>query len=335
MNGPRPKVAIIGTGGSISAMARHSLDLLDYIDYARILEVDELLARFPEATAGYEIVPVRFRAINSVAMTTSDWLDLDRKISDVVGADPSIAGVVVTHGTATLEETAYFLHLVSKVDRPIVLVGAQRPPNGLSTDAAINLVNAIRVAASPSARNVGVLVVFNDEIQSAREVTKSANFRLHAFRTPELGALGFVDPDGSVTMYRRPARRHAPATEFDVSGLDGLPRVDIVYAHAGADAVIIDALIRSGSKGIVLAGLPPGRPTMDQRTAMIAARRSGITVVQSSRAGAGRVIASTRDIEDGIVAADNLNPQKARILTMLSLTVTNEPSRLQRLFGEY
>jgi L-asparaginase len=335
MNGSRPKVAVIGTGGSISAMARHSLDLLDYIDYAHILEVDELLARFPEASAACEVVPVRFRAINSVAMTTSDWLDLNRKIGEVVSADPSISGVVVTHGTATMEETAYFLHLASTVDRPIVLVGAQRPPNGLSTDAGINLVNAIRVAASPAARGLGVLVVLNDEIQSAREVSKSANFRLQAFRTPELGVLGFVDPDGSVTIYRKPTRRHAPETGFDVSRLDTLPRVDIVYAHAGADAVVLDALVRSGSKGIVLAGLPPGRPTFDQRTAMVAARRAGIAVVQSSRAGAGRVIASARDLADGIVAADNLNPQKARVLTMLALTVTNEPARLQQIFNEY
>ena len=335
MNGPRTRIAVIGTGGSISAIARHSLDLLEYIDHARILEVDELLAKFPEAVAGFDVVPIRFRAINSVAMTAADWLALDRKIRDVATDDPSIAGVVVTHGTATLEETAYFLHLVSKIDRPIVLVGAQRPPNGLSTDAALNLVNAIRVAASPSARGAGVLVVLNDEIQSAREVSKSSNFRLQAFRTPELGALGFVDPDGSVMIYRKATRKHAPDTEFDVSRLDALPRVDIVYSYAGADGSVIEALVRAGSKGIVLAGLPPGRPTLDQRTALVMARDAGLAVVQSSRAGEGRVIASTRDIEAGIVAADNLNPQKARILTMLALTVTNDPSRLQQIFGEY
>jgi L-asparaginase len=329
------KVAVIGTGGSISALGRHSLDLFEYIDHARILEIDELLARIPEATNDFSIVPIRFRTINSVAMTPSDWLELSRKIREVVSADPSISGIVITHGTAILEETAYFLHLVTKVDRPIVVVGAQRPPNGLSSDAGLNLVNAIRVAAAPSARGLGVLVVLNDEIQSAREVSKSSNFRLHAFRTPDVGILGVADPDGSVTIYRTPTRRHAPNTEFDVSRLEALPRVDIVYSYAGADGLPIDLLVNSGAKGIVLAGLPPGRPTLAQRAAMVTARRKGIAIVQSSRAAGGRAIASTQDVRDGIVAADNLSPQKARILTMLALTLTDEPQQLQRMFAEY
>ena len=329
------RVALIGTGGSISAIARHSLDLFEYIDFGRIVEVDELLQMFPEATSEFDVVPVRLQAIDSKAMTSSDWLELNRKISEVVKADPSLAGIVITHGTAVLEETAYFLHLTAKVDIPIVLVGSQRPPNGLSTDAGINLVNAIRVAASPAARGLGVLVVMNDEIHSARDVSKTSNYRLHAFRTAELGTLGHADPDGSVAIYRRPTRRHAPDTDFETSHQKSLPRVEIVYSHAEADGFIIESLVRAGAKGIVVAGLPPGRPTALQRSALVAASREGVLVVQSSRAGGGRVITSTEDLRDGLIAADTLNPQKARVLSMLALTVTTDRHAIQRMFADY
>jgi L-asparaginase len=329
------KIALVGTGGSISAVARHSLDLFEYIEAGRIVEVDELLTIFPEATSEFDVIPIRFRTINSRDMTSGDWLELNRKVSEVIAADPSISGIVITHGTMVLEETAYFLHLGAKIDVPIVLVGAQRPPNALSTDAGLNLVSAIRVAASPAARGLGVLVVTNDEIQSAREVSKTSNYLLHTFRTADFGILGYADPDGAVTIYRRSSRRHAPNTEFDTSRLTDLPRVDIVYSHANADGFIIDSLVRSGTKGIVVAGLPPGRPTASQRSALMAANQAGVLVVQSSRAGSGRVIASPRDVRDGLIAADTLNPQKARVLSMLALTVTTDRQAVQRMFDEY
>jgi L-asparaginase len=224
---------------------------------------------------------------------------------------------------------------VAKVDIPIVLVGAQRPPNGLSTDAGINLINAIRVAASPAARKLGVLVVMNDEIHCARDVSKNSSYRLHAFRTADFGMLGNADPDGAVTIYRTPVRRHAPNTEFDTLHLQSLPRVDIVYSHAEADSLIIDSLVRLGTKGIVVAGLPPGRPTLAQRSALVAASEKGVLVVQSSRAGSGRVIVSTQDVKDGLVAADSLNPQKARVLSMLALTVTTDRHAIQQMFADY
>jgi L-asparaginase len=166
-------------------------------------------------------------------------------------------------------------------------------------------------------------------------VSKTSNYLLHTFRTPDFGILGYADPGGAVTIYRRPSRRHAPDTEFDTSGLTSLPRVDIVYSHANADGFIIDALVRSGTKGIVVAGLPPGRPTASQRSALVAASQEGVLVVQSSRAGSGRVIASPQDARDGLIAADTLNPQKARILSMLALTVTADRHAIQRMFDDY
>jgi L-asparaginase len=234
-----------------------------------------------------------------------------------------------------LEETAYFLHLTVKVATPIVLVGAQRPPNGLGSDAGINLINALRVAGAPEARGLGVLVVMNDEVQSAREVAKTSNFRLQAFQTPNFGILGNVDPDGTVAIYRLPARRHAPNTEFDVRHLQQLPSVEIVYSYAGASARAIEAFVEDGVKGIVFAGMPPGRASAAQRVALIAAAKRGVLVVQCSRAGSGRVIQRSEDRDAGFVAADNLNPQKARVLAMLALCCTNDRAAITRMFIEY
>ena len=326
---------MIGTGGSISTVGRHSLDQHEYGHCGRTLEVDELLAMFPEVATAAEVRPVRFRALLSTAVGPADWLELNEQVHRVAAAEPPPAGIVITHGTATLEETAYFLNLTLKVELPVVLVGAQRPPNGLSTDAGLNLVNAVRVAASPAARGLGVLVLLNDEIQAAREVTKGATYRLETFRTPDLGMLGYADPDGTVAVYRAPTRRHAPDTEFDVRGRTDLPRVDVAYSYAGSDGTAVRAFVAAGARGIVSAGLPPGRTPPGETEALAEARRQGVLVVQSSRAGSGRVIEPRRLREQGIVAADNLNPQKARVLAMLALTLTDDPLAVQRMFDQY
>jgi L-asparaginase len=328
-------VAIIGTGGSISEVGHDALDLVEYSWSSRILDVDELVARFPELDAVAEVVPIRFRAISSHAITSGDWLELNRLLHEVAAARASVQGIVVTHGTATLEETAYFLNLTVKVDLPVVLVGSQRPPTALSSDAGLNLVNAVRVAAAPAARGRGVLVLLNDEIQAAREVTKTSNYRLEAFRSPDLGLLGYADADGAVVFYRSPARRHAPGTEFDARPLRDLPRVDIAYSYAFADGTVIRSLVAAGARAIVSAALPPGIVTPAEWDAFVEARRQGVVVVQSSRAGSGRVLAGSPLRELGLVMADNLNPQKARVLTMLALTVTDDPARIQRFFDEY
>ena len=331
----KPRVAFIGTGGSISTVGRHSLDLFEYGYFGRTLQVDELLSMFPEVRQVVEAVPIRFRNLLSTAVSPSDWLELVPLIHQTAAADPPPAGIVVTHGTATLEETAYFLSLTLKTSVPVVLVGAQRPPNGLSTDAGLNLVNAARVAASPASRGRGVLVLLNDEIQAAREVTKTSTYRLETFRSPDLGMLGYADPDGRVIYYRSPERRHAPDTEFEVANLQELPRVDIVYSYAGSDGAQVEALVERGARGLVSAGLPPGRLTPAELRALTEARRRGVLVVQSSRAGSGRVAYHTQHAELGFVAADNLNPQKARVLAMLALTRTDDPGEVQRIFETY
>jgi L-asparaginase len=330
-----PRIAVIGTGGSISTPARHELDMHEYGEHAEPLEIDELLDRFSRVLSGYVLLPVRFRAIDSVAMDPPTWLDLHRCITETAEADDSIVGIVVTHGTSTLEETAYFLHLTLQVRVPVVLVGSQRPPHALSSDAGINLLNALRVAAAPAARESGVLVVMNDEVHCARDVAKCANFSLQAFRTPDFGMLGSVEPDGHVAMYRRPTRRHAPGTEFDVSGLDELPAVEIIYSYAGASGRPVAALVDEGCRGIVFAGMPPGRASPAQSAELARAASNGVLIVQCSRAGAGRVIQRQGDRAMAFVGADNLNPQKARVLAMLALTRTADRDAIERMFREY
>ena len=329
------RVALVGTGGTISSIGRGSLDLWEYMDAGRKAEPDELLLRFPEVADAAEIVPVRFRALSSAAVAPVDWLALLGVVHDAVAREAPLDGLVVTHGTATLEETAYFLNLTVKVDATVVLVGSQRPATGLSSDAALNLVNAVRVAGAPEARGLGVLVLLNDEIQAAREVTKTSTLRLETFRSPDVGMLGYADPDGRIAIYRRPARRHAPGTEFDVRGRADLPRVDIAASYAGADGAAISAFVSAGASAIVSASLAPGVTTPAESEALREARRRGLLVVVSSRAGSGRVLPRTALREQGFVVADNLNPQKARVLAMLALTRTDDVHEVQRMFDEY
>jgi L-asparaginase len=330
----KPRVAVIGTGGTISGVGRHSLDLYEYMDYGRRQEVDELVGRFPEVGAAADVIPVRFRSISSSAVSPADWLALQAAVHEVVSREP-VDGVVITHGTATLEETAYFLNLTLKVDCPVVLVGSQRPSNALGTDAGMNLLNAVRVAGAPEATGLGVLVLLNDEIQAAREVTKASTYRLETFRSPDLGMLGYADPDGRVVIYRSPTRRQAPHTEFEVRGVTDLPRVDIAFSYAGADGVAVRAFVTAGARAIVSAGVAPGLATPAETEALLEARQAGVVVVQGSRAGSGRVLPRTALRERGFVAADNLTPQKARVLTMLALTVTGDVAQIQRMFDEY
>jgi L-asparaginase len=328
----QPRIAVIGTGGTIGTEGRNSLDLFEYMDFGQRIPIDQLLARFPEIAAVADTIPIPFRAVGSAAIGPNDWLELNEIIhTSAAEAD----GVVVTHGTATLEETAYFLNLTHKVDLPVVIVGAQRPSGGLSSDAGMNLLNAVRLAASPNARGLGVLVLLNDEIQAAREVTKTSTLRLETFRAHDLGMLGYVDADGRVETYRAPTRKHAPDTEFDVRGATALPRVEIAYSYAGSTGLAIEAFSRAGADGVVCASMAPGLVTPDEQRAQQLAREMGVVVVQSSRAGSGRVVQRTRLREAGIVAADNLNPQKARILAMLALTRTKDPGQIQSLFDTY
>ncbi len=335
MNGKaKPRVAVIGTGGTISSVGKHSLDLVNYGKNNRKYDAAELVAAFPEVNQVAQVEPVLFRALSSTAMGVAEWLELVWVIHETA-ADSALDGIVVTHGTASLEETAYFLNLTVKTGIPVVVVGSQRPASAFGTDAGMNLLNAIRVAGSPEARGLGVLVLLNDEIQAAREVTKTSTYRLQTFRSPDYGILGHADGDGTVAIYRRPTRRHAPDTEFDVSGLDALPRVDILLSYAGSDGAAVDAFVQAGAKGIVAAGMAPGFCTRDEVAELERAQSQGVVIVQSSRAGSGRVLPGETMRLKGAVSADNLNPQKARVLLMTALTKTDDPQSLQRIFSTY
>ncbi len=331
----KPKVAIIGTGGTITSLSSVGpLDLYEYTATGRMLEADQLVEMFPLVREVAEIIPVRFKAVPSTAVSFPEWKQVVLEADKVAAAHPDLAGIVVLHGTASLEETAYALHLAAKVSVPIVLVGAQRPASALSGDAGLNLVNAVRTAASPLSRGLGVLVCLNDEIQAAREVTKTSTARLQTFRTPDFGVLGQADGD-AISYYRKPVRRGAPDTEFDIRGLDGLPRVDIAYSYAGNDGTATRAFVKAGAKGIVAAGFAPGMLAPAEMEALREAVAAGVIVAVSSRAGSGRTFASSKIVDAGFITADNLNPQKARILLALALTRTGDPAEIKRMFATY
>lgn len=330
----KPRVAFIGTGGTIASLGHGPLDLQDYATAGMMLEADALLARFPEVQTVAEVVAVRFRAVPSPRIGWTEWRELVLLCGALVAADRDLAGIVIGHGTATLEETAYALSLTLQVTVPVVVVGAQRPASALGSDAGINLVNAVRVAASPDARGMGTLVLLNDEIHAAREVTKTSTSRLQTFRSPDFGCLGHADGD-RLAWYRRPVRQTAPLSGFDIRAVATPPRVDIVYCHADADGTAIRAFVAAGARGIVAAGFAPGFVTPDQAEALIAATKAGVVVVQASRAGSGRVFPTTRLRDAGFVTADNLTPQKARILLALVLAGDGDAAAVEQAFAAY
>ncbi|WP_270937183.1 asparaginase [Falsiroseomonas oryzae] len=330
---PKPKVAVIGTGGTIASQGSGPLDTQDYGSSGLpILDAAQLVARVPALAEVAEVVPVPFSAIPSTAVGWAEWRRLLAAIAATRAAHPDLAGLVVTHGTATLEETAYLLSLTLPDDMPVVVTGAQRPFTGLSSDAAMNLVAAVRVAGDPQARDLGALVVLNDEIHAAREVTKTSTGRLQTFRSPDVGALGHVDAD-RVSLWRRPTRLLPPAERFDVARVEVPPRVDVAYSVAGGDGVAVRAFLAAGAQGIVAAAFAPGFTTPAERDALAEAVRAGCTVVLSSRAGSGRAFPTRRYGEQGFLTADNLNPQKARVLLMLALTRTRDRAAIAKLFA--
>ena len=309
-----PRLAVIGTGGTISSLGASSLDVLDYPDFGQKLSCEALLGRFPEARLVADPVPVTYRQVGSTEIGPKEWIELRAMIHRIGRDDPAVAGFVIPHGTATLEETAFFLNLTLGVTQPVVLVGA--------------------LAGSLEARGKGVLAVLNDEIHAARDVVKTSTYRLQTFRSLDFGALGHVDGDG-VHFYRAPLRAHMPDTPFAALDLTHMPRVDIVYSYAGADSALVDAAVAAGARGIVSAGFAPGSPTPQQRRALERAAKSGVVIVQCSRAASGRVAPRRRLRESGIVAGEDLSPQKARILLMLVLSTTADIAVIQEAFLTY
>lgn len=331
----KPKVAVIGTGGTISSIGTGPFDILDYGANETMLPGSEIIAKFPEVHDVAEVIPVDFAAVPSPDMGFEQWKRLVGLLDELTGSIPDLSGFVILHGTASMEETAYFLSLTAKTPLPVVITGAQRPASGLSTDAGMNLANAVRTASCPEARGLGVLLMLNDEIHAARDVTKTSTFRLQTFRSPDFGVLGHADGD-RVVFYRRPVRRAAPDTEFDIRGLDALPRVDIVYAYTGSDGTASRAFVAAGARGIVSAGFASGfccKPDFEVLRAAV--QEKGVVVVQSTRAGSGRTFKGKRLREAGFLIADNLTPQKARLLLALALTCTSDPAEIERMFLTY
>ena len=329
----RPPVHILGTGGSISGIGPHRLDYTLYPDSGKKLTVAELLARLPEARELAELSGEDVLQVGSPSIGPAEWLQLHKRIEALFAG--KTAGIVITHGTATLEETAYFLHLTVKSERPVVITGAMRPPSAVGTDAELNLLDAIRLAASPEAAGRGVLTILNQEIQSARDVTKSNAFRVDTFHSRDFGVLGFVDSDARVLFYRSVTRAHTTKTMFDVRGRKDLPRVDIVYSYAGADGVLVDALTERRPAGMVLVGFGGGSYPAAFLDAGRRAVKAGIPVVLATRSWNGRVVTTPKKEADGFIVCDDLMPQKARILLMLALTLTSERATIQKMFYEY
>jgi L-asparaginase len=335
MTSPHANVRIIATGGSIAGIGPHRLDYLLYSESGHRLTIEQMLARIPEAQEIAEVHGENLTSVGSTSIGPQEWLQLAQRIQQLFQEDPRLSGVVVTHGTATLEETAYFLHLTIKSAKPVVITGAMRPPTAVGTDADLNLLDAIRTAACPEAAGRGVLTVLNNEIQSGRDVTKGNTLRVDTFHSNHYGFLGYADSEGQVVFYRAVTRQHTTATPFDVDGLSTLPRVEIVYAYGGADGVLIDAVRQHGAAGLVLVGFGSGTFPPAFLEAGARAARDGLAVVLASRSTSGRIIMTPQKAKAGFLVADDLLPQKARILLMLALTRTTDRQDIQEMFFTY
>jgi L-asparaginase len=331
-----PLVWVLSTGGTIAGKGASSTSLTEY--KAGSFLGEELVKAVPEIELHAKVKVEQIVNISSADITVENWITLANRINRIFADDTKVAGVVITHGTNTLEETAYFLNLTVKHDRPVVLVGAMRPATAISADGPLNLLNAIRTATSREARGKGVLIVMNDEINGARDTTKTNTYRVETFRAPDLGYLGYVDAD-QVSFYRASTKRHTVNSEFDISKSKALPKVEIAYSYVQPSAVVIQALVASGVKGIVFAGTGAGLISSFEKLALHSVLSAPATarpvLVRSSRTGNGRVVAREEYDSMGMIPADTLNPQKARILLMLALAKTNDIKEIKRMFAEY
>jgi L-asparaginase len=332
----KPIVYVLSTGGTIAGSGSSSTDLSNYKPGAILGE--QLVKAVPQIA---QIADVRVEQIVNIPshdITIANWLTLAQRIQRIIAETPAVAGFVVTHGTNTLEETAYFLNLTVRSDKPVVLVGSMRPATAISADGPLNLLNAVKTATSVDAKGKGGLIVMNDEILGARDTTKTNTLRVETFKSPELGLLGYVDED-RVAFYRSSTKRHTANSEFDVSALTQLPKVAVVYSYVEPEPAVIKAVVTAGAKGIVFAGTGNGALATAERDAIAEINRmpaaSRPILVRSSRVGNGRVTATAQFDELGVIPSDTLNPQKARILLMLALTRTADPKEVRRIFSEY
>lgn len=327
-----PSVKILATGGTIAGTAASNTQTTGY--KAGDLGIQTLIEAVPAVKDYANVSGEQIVKISSNNMDTKTLLKLAKRVNELL-ADPKVDGIVITHGTDTLEETAYFLNLVSKSDKPVILVGAMRPATAISADGPMNLLEAVRVAASKEAKGKGVLIVMNDEINGARDTYKSNTTNVATFKSPELGALGYVS-GGKIRFYKESTKRHTKDSEFDISKLDTLPRVDIIYSHVDDDRTMADAAVAAGAKGIVHAGTGNGSIANPTFEGLKDAVNKGIVVVRSARVPNGATTVSVPMYTDaGLLESDTLNPQKARLLLQLALTKTQDPKEIQRMFDEY
>ena len=332
--GKLANVTILATGGTIAGSGATSTTTVGYT--AATVGVVRLIEAVPELKTVANVKGEQVFQIASENMNNDYWLKLAKRVNELLKQD-DVDGIVITHGTDTIGETAYFLNLVVKSRKPVVIVGAMRPSTAISADGPINLYNATILAGSDAAVGKGVLVVLNDQINGARDVTKTNTANTDTFRSWELGFLGYMQ-NNQPYFYRQSTRKHTADTEFDVTNLDKLPDVDIVYGYANMNRIAVDAFVAAGDKGLVHAGVGDGslaRPAVEP--ALVEARKKGVVIVRSSRVGNGIVARNgeAKDDELDFVVSDTLNPQKARILLMLALTKTSDAKEIQRMFYTY
>ncbi|MGE0592744.1 MAG: asparaginase [Vicinamibacterales bacterium] len=325
-----PRIRLVATGGTIADNGTRRLT------HVELLAAAADLPRFsrPESE--------QFSNVPSGALTLGDWLRLSRRVNELLEAT-DLSGVVITTGTDTLEETAYFLNLTVRSPKPVVIAGAMRNPDTPGADGTANLIAAFRVAAEPASHGQGVLVVLNERIHGARDVTKDATTGVDAFRSSPFGPLGLLDGP-RVVYYRRSLRRHTASSEFDVSGVGSVPRVDVFLTYQDSPGDLLRAAVDLGARGLVVAGAGAGATSGTQEAGIRYALERGVVVVMSSRAGSGRVAPEPDAVDPSPapaarlmlpVVADDLSPLKARVLLMLALTRTRDRADIQRMFLEY
>jgi len=328
----KANIVIIGTGGTIAGAGASVTNTAAY--QSAVVPVDKIIASVPEISKVANVKGEQIFQIGSESFNNERLLKLAKRVSELL-KQPDVDGIVITHGTDTIEETAYFLNLTLKSDKPVVVVGSMRPGTALGADGALNLYDAVLVASNPASKGKGTLAVLNDEIHTGRDVTKSNTFKTETFRSP-FGPLGYV-VEGRTLFYRLPARPHTLQTQWDIDKIDKLPEVAVVYAYGNANPAAVDAAVKSGAKAIIYAATGNGSVGDYMVESLKAARAKGVQIVRASRTGSGVVVRNAEqpdDKYDWIVTDDQL-PQKARILMALALTQTNDAKALQQVFWKY
>lgn len=330
--GELPRIHILATGGTIAGVGASSTGSAYKPGQ---LGIEQLLEAVPEINEVAKVTGEQVFTIASQDMTDADWLKLAQTVNRLLARE-DVDGIVITHGTDTMEETAYFLNLTVKSDKPVVLTGAMRPATSLSADGPLNLFNAVVTAGAKESAGRGVLVVLNGTVLGARDATKTNTIDVQTFQSPNTGILGYVN-DGKVNYQLKNEKLHTARTVFDVTGRTSLPKVGIVYGYADADPIVVEALMEAGYEGIVHAGVGNGNIHKRVFPALVNARNKGIQVVRSSRISTGpsTLNAEVDDRANRFIAALDLNPQKARILLMLALTETRDWEEIQKMFLTY